>query len=122
MDGIVARTSAIHAGAGLSTRLGTYVRGFLGAGAGPNSRSDATWRIDAALRFHLDPFRESRWAPYAGGGVSVMRNEGDARPWLLLIVGLEGPLWRGVAPAFEVGAGGGARIGLALRAGKRNSR
>lgn len=111
---------AVQAGAGLAMRFGTYLRLAGVVGAGPHF-SDAGerlgWRAELTGRFQLDPFRERRWAPYASAGVSVRGAGSDAEEYLLLLIGVEGPLARGWSPAFEAGLGGGARIGLVLRRG-----
>lgn len=123
LDVIAAHTTAVQAGYGLSVLAGTYVRTGLvvGAGAGRNG-FDA--RTDLITRFSFDPFRQSRWAPYAGGGVSGRFRptaDGGTNAYLLVFLGLEGPLPRGqssgIVPAFELGLGGGARFGVILRRG-----
>lgn len=124
-DVIISPLTAVHAGAGLSVPLGTYVRAGFVVAAGTGSRGlDA--RTDAILRFQLDPFRQKRWAPYGGGGISVRyRGEEfeDTREYLLVFAGVEGPLFsRRWVPAVEVGLGGGTRIGLVLRQGVRGRR
>jgi hypothetical protein len=115
IDAIAARTPAVHAGIGMTTRLGTYLRSGMVAGIG-DSRDGLSGRIDLVNRFHLDPFRESEWAPYAGGGLSARFDEGHkARGYLLLTIGVDGPPRRGLATSIEAGLGGGGRIGLAIR-------
>ena len=81
-------------------------------------------RADFVSRFSLDSFRQSRWVPYAGGGLSGRFRslaDGGAKGYLLVFLGIEGPLpdgkMSGWAPAVEVGLGGGARVGLILRRG-----
>jgi hypothetical protein len=121
IDGLFARSSAVEAGYGVSIPAGIYVRnGLVGAvGAG---RHGLEGRTDFVTRFSFDPFRESRWAPYGGGGVSGRYRpaaDGGSRAYLLIFLGIEGQLPTGHAagwiPAFEVGLGGGARVGLILR-------
>jgi hypothetical protein len=113
VDGFTAEPWAMHASVGATAPLGTYVRfgvvGGIGSGAG-----GVSGRADLIARFTLDPFRERRWAPYAVGGVSSRFGEGS-RNALVLLAGLEGPARRGVAPALELGFGGGFRAGLILR-------
>jgi hypothetical protein len=72
----------------------------------------------------MDPFRQSRWAPYAGAGLSGRyrsERDGGPRAYLLVFLGVEGPLALGAlegwVPAFELGLGGGARVGVILRRG-----
>ena len=123
VDGIFARSSGVEAGYGVSIPAGIYVRtGLVGAiGAG---RHGVESRADFISRFSLDPFRQSRWAPYAGAGLSGRFRalpDGGAKGYLLVFLGFEGPLPRGQAygwvPAVELGLGGGARVGLILRRG-----
>lgn len=105
----------VHAGAGITAPLGTYVRfGVVGGvGAGGEGLSG---RADLIARFTLDPFRERRWAPYAVGGISA-RFDDRSRQFLLLMAGVEGPVRGGLAPAVEFGFGGSFRFGVALRQG-----
>jgi hypothetical protein len=128
VDAIVAHTTGIEAGLGLSVPSGIYMR--LGAVAGVGAgRHGAEGRTDLIARFSLDPFRQSRWAPYGGAGISGRyRNEldGGSRANLLVFLGVEGPLplgaSSGIVPAVEVGLGGGARIGVILRRGTTSRR
>ena len=115
LDGIIARLSALHLGAGFTVPAGTYVR--MGAVAGVGfSRNGLSGRIDGFARFHFDPLRQSRWAPYGGGGISGrFDNDEKARAYLLLLLGLDGPVYSGATPSFELGLGGGARIGVIFR-------
>jgi hypothetical protein len=123
VDGIFARTSGVEAGYGVSIPVGIYVRaGLVGAvGAG---RHGVESRADFISRFSLDPFRESRWAPYAGAGISGRFRDsadGGAKGFLLILLGIEGPLpvtqLSGWVPAVELGLGGGTRVGVILRRG-----
>jgi hypothetical protein len=123
VDGIFAHTSGVEAGVGVSIPTGIYVRTGLVAGAGVGEHG-AEGRTDLLSRFSLDPFRQSRWSLYGGGGMSGRyrtRADGGTHAYLLLFVGLEGPLplgeTAGWVPAVEAGLGGGARIGLILRRG-----
>ncbi len=123
LDAIFARSGAVEAGYGLTIPAGIYVRSGLvaGIGAGPHGIEG---RADLISRFSLDPFRQSRWAPYAGAGLSGRYRhdrDGGARAYLLVFLGLEGPLALGAragwVPAFELGLGGGVRVGVILRRG-----
>jgi hypothetical protein len=123
LDGIFARTSGVEAGIGLSVPSGIYMRSGLVGAIGPG-RHGVEGRTDFFSRFSLDPFRQSRWAPYGGAGVSGRyraRLDGGARAYLLVFLGVEGPLpmgrTAGIVPAFELGLGGGARFGVILRRG-----
>jgi hypothetical protein len=123
IDGIFARTSGVEAGLGLTVPNGIYLRSGLVAGIGAG-RHGLEGRTDFVARFSLDPFRQSRWAPYAGGGVSGRyRSEldGGAHAYLMIFLGVEGPLavgrTSGWVPAFEAGLGGGARVAVIMRRG-----
>ena len=123
VDALVAHTAGVEAGLGLSVPAGLYMRWGLVGGVGAGAHG-AEGRTDFIARFNLDPFRQSRWAPYAGGGISGRyrtERDGGARGYLLVYLGLEGPLalgsTSGFVPAFELGLGGGARFGVVLRRG-----
>src|SRR4051812_28485830 len=123
IDGFFARTSAVQAGLGISIPAGIYVRTGLVAAAGAG-RNGFQGRTDLVSRFSLDPFRQSRWAPYAGAGLSGLYRataDGGSKGYLLVFLGIEGPLpyqsagyepTAGWVPFLEAGLGGGARLGI----------
>lgn len=121
LDGIFARTPGVETGLGFTVPNGIYVRSGLVAGVGAG-RHGVEGRTDFVSRFSLDPFRQSRWAPYAGGGVSGRYRsdlDGGSRGYLMIFLGVEGPLplgrTEGWVPAVEVGLGGGARVAVVMR-------
>jgi len=123
LDAIIARSMGVEAGLGVSVPSGIYVRSGLVAGIGAG-RHGLEGRTDLFSRFSLDPFRQSRWAPYGGAGISGRyrsKLDGGSRAYLLVFLGVEGPLalgrTSGIVPAFELGLGGGARVGVVLRRG-----
>ena len=123
LDALVAHSSAVEAAIGVSVPAGLYVRTGVVAGVGIGAHG-AEGRTDLFSRFSLDPFRQSRWAPYAGGGISGRYRDdrdGGSRAYLVIFVGVEGPLpagrTRGFVPAFEVGLGGAARFSVIVRRG-----
>lgn len=123
LDGIFARTTGVEAGLGITVPAGIYVRSGLIAGIGAG-RHGVEGRTDLVSRFSLDPFRQSRWAPYAGGGLSGRyrsKLDGGSKAYLLIFLGVEGPLavgqMSGWVPAVEAGLGGGARVAVILRRG-----
>lgn len=121
VDGIFAQQSVFQVGAGIMSYAGTYMRAGVAGGIGI-SGGKVSARADLIADFHLDPFRETRWGPYVGGGMSF-RHDGDRdRAYLLALLGWEGPLKRGLTPAIEAGFGGGARIGLIIRRGRERTR
>ena len=125
-DAFFARVDAYHAGLAASTDLGSYVRldaiiagGVARAGFG----SGASGRAEVIGRFLLDPFRQSRWGVYGGGGLIARADEGaGTRGYLTLLVGAELPRAGSLTPAIEVGIGGGTRVGLVLRGTRRGRR
>jgi hypothetical protein len=115
IDVIVAGPPAAQAALGVLFTAGTYVRSGVEAGVGA-SRDGLSGRFDFVNRFHLDPFREHRWAPYAGGGLSSRFEESrKTRYYLLFVAGVDGPVRHGLTTAFEAGFGGGARVGVIVR-------
>jgi hypothetical protein len=123
LDAIIARTTGVEAGLGLSVPAGIYMRSGLVVGIGAG-RHGLEGRTDLISRFSLDPFRQSNWAPYGGAGISGRYRstlDGASRAYLLVFLGVEGPLplgrTSGIVPAFEVGLGGGARVAVILRRG-----
>lgn len=118
-DYIDARAATAHLGAGFSIPAGTYVRLGLVAAAGQAWRDghpEPAGRVDGIARFVVDPLREFRWAPYAAGGLGAMYDDGERwRAVLVGALGVEGPALRSIVPAFEVGFGGGVRLGVVLR-------
>ena len=113
------RTS-VQAGGGLQIPAGVYARiGIIGAAGTDfvNGATQPSGRIDVLGRFLLDPFRQARWGFSAGAGVSLRAHSGDhVRPVLLAALDWEGPRSSsGIAPAIQLGLGGGIRAGVALR-------
>ncbi len=80
--------------------------------------------MDVIGRFLLDPFQQMRWGLSVGGGLSVLAARGDRlRPVLAVAADLERRRTSpGIAPAFQLGLGGGVRAGMALRWGTVRTR
>jgi hypothetical protein len=126
-DAILGNVPTLQLGGGVVAPLGYYARLGVLVGAGVSRfGSDYTGgeRADVLIRFLLDPFRETRWGISAGGGVSLRfdRGDGTARPYLVVAIDFEGPRRDGMSPAVQVGLGGGARIGIALRRSRGQAR
>ena len=119
VDFIDARAAAAHFGVGVSVPASTYVRLGIVAAAGQawrHGETSAAGRVDALVRFVVDPLREFRWAPYAAGGIGgIYDGEEEWRAVLVGVLGIEGPGAGSVVPAVEIGFGGGVRVGVALR-------
>jgi hypothetical protein len=120
-DAIVARQTAAQVGVGVVVPLGIYVRFSVDAAGGAtfaDNASRASGRIDAIGRFLLDPFRETPVAVSFGGGLSVPYVDGQShvRPYLTAVIDIEGQKRGRITPALQIGLGGGARVGIVLRA------
>lgn len=125
-DHTAARVRRLEGSAGIVLPAGTYVRIALtgGAGGGEEHGSRFTaYRADAAVRFQLDPFHQARAGVYGGAGVAWLGGRGRAgTARLTLGAGLELPEWGPLAPALELGVGGGVRIAIAIRSASRRWR
>ena len=111
LDALLASRTATELGAGIFVPVGTYVRAGLVGGVGPITNPlRLTGRAELVGRFLLDPFYEHRWGPYVAGGLGVADH-----PYLVVLLGVDGPRWGRVTPALEAGVGHGVRVGLALR-------
>ncbi len=125
-DALFGSPTGAELGWGANVPVGYYLRLTATAAVGVARRDDrvvAAARVDVASRYLLDPFREFRWGPYAGGGLTT--RWADRRGWrsdLLVLLGIEGPESHGWRTAIEVGAGGGARLGVVLRPARKNGR
>jgi hypothetical protein len=128
IDGLAAdRQTGIQIGGGLQIPAGLYTRIGMIAAIGPEVVDGGTrlsGRFDVLARFLFDPFRQNSWGLSAGAGVSLRAVMSDnMRPLLLAAIDLEGPLSaRGISPAFQLGLGGGVRLGAVMRWGARGSR
>jgi hypothetical protein len=126
IDATSADVQRLELGTGVAIPMGTYVRVALLAGGGL-ARDDrngsraygdrvAAARADIVARFRLDPFHQSLHGLYSGGGVSYLASKGErGRVYVTLLAGLELRDRGHIAPAIELGLGGGVRLGIALR-------
>lgn len=119
LDAIQGHGTLVHAGAGITIPAGTYVRVAAIGAIGPrwdDGETSLSGRTDVIARFLFDPLRQTPIALSLGGGVSVPYETGErVRPYLTAVVDIEGRQRGGLAPALQVGLGGGVRIGLAFR-------
>lgn len=125
-DFIAARESLVQIGGGLNLPAGYYVRLGVDVAGGPQFAAGRTvfaGRTDFTARFLLDPFMETRYGLYGGGGVSVRWTDVQGwREYLVVLAGLEGPAHSGWRSAIEAGLGGGTRVGVVLRRARTASR
>jgi len=125
-DARVGAPSAIQLGAGANVPAGAYVRLGAAVAIGPawrEGRSVTSARVDAVARYLLDPFREIRWAPYGGAGFTAGADGSDPwRAYVLVLVGLEGPVRNGWRTALELSLGGGTRAAIVMRRARVNGR
>jgi hypothetical protein len=119
VDDINGRGNTLQAGGGLTVPAGIYVRVAMDVAGGTtwhDGGAHASGRGDVIARFSLDPLRESPLGLSLGGGVSVPVVEGDrARPYATIVLDLEGRRRGAWTPAVQLGLGGGARLGIAIR-------
>jgi hypothetical protein len=123
---VVSPVGGVTAGAGVNVRAGWYARLGVAVSAGA-VRVDETWaatqRAEATARLLFDPFAERRRGFYAGAGIGADRDaSGRTRGLLLGVVGMEGAATGRVVPALELTLGGGARLGVVLRARRPQGR
>jgi hypothetical protein len=115
-------------GIGANMAADSYVRIGLDVAGGIAARDGGVGaaRADLVARYLFDPFKEIRWGPYAGGGISAQwydRSGGaNWRGNLLVVLGVEGPVHAGWRTSVELGLGGGARLGVVLRRARSNGR
>ncbi|MGH7627365.1 MAG: hypothetical protein ACREOJ_18860 [Gemmatimonadaceae bacterium] len=126
VDVFMADITAVQAGLELSAPAGTNMRVAIVGAAGESWRdgeSGLSARAELTGRFLLDPEFRARWAPYVGGGVGARYDRvGDWRGVLSVVIGVEGPKWRGTVPFMEAGYGGGARLGVGFRKSRAGRR
>jgi hypothetical protein len=116
LDALIGDRTAIEPGAGIFVPLGTYVRAGIVGGVGPITNPlRITGRAEVIGRFLLDPLYEHHWGPYIAAGLGEGSIGVAPHPYLLALLGVEGPRWGPVTPALEAGVGNGVRVGFALR-------
>jgi hypothetical protein len=105
-------------GAGANIPAGYYVRVGVGASAVHDWDRAGGHALMAGLaaRFLLDPFAESAWGAYAGGGLGAEWRSGErGRPAVTLQLGMALPGQGRWERAVEVEAGAGLRVAFVLR-------
>jgi hypothetical protein len=104
-----------HVGAGLTWRAGNYIR--ISAIGGRALAEGDSYRGELIGRATLDPFRRRRVALSIGGGLGIAHEA-----YMIALVELEGPAWKGISPAVQAGVGRGYRAGVVLRRAIRGRR
>jgi hypothetical protein len=82
-----------------------------------DTASGSRQRVEAQVRFLLDPIAENRWGLSFAGGVGVRKD-----PYLMAAVDLEGPAVSWMRPAIQVALGGGTRMAVIFRSARKNRR
>ena len=118
-DALIDRDAGGQVALGVAFATAYNVRLGLDVGAGGFCRTTgwaSTGRLDLIARVLSDPFRRSRWALSAGGGIGQLV-ERDARPRTVAVVAVavDGPSDGRWVPGVEVGLGGGFRVGVTFR-------
>lgn len=116
LDIIAGRFTAVQAAYEVQVPINRYFSPGAAIGVGAGGEGLST-RLDLFGRFSLDPQRTGSWEPYIGGGLTT-RYDSDGpgvRTYLLAFLGINGPKTGKYATGFEIGAGGGVRLGVTLR-------
>ncbi len=119
-DALLARDAVAQVAVGVVAAAAYNLRLALDVGAGgvrdASGGVSAAGRVDLLARWLSDPFRQSKRAVHAGGGVGVLLAQGAApRPVAIVTVGVEGTSDGPWVPGVELGLGGGVRLGVTLR-------
>ena len=105
--------------AGFHMNTGTYVRfaGLAGIGTAWNSDDEGqSYRFELQGRFHMDPFRNSRFGLYGVGGVTATHDPFlDWQSRLVVGAGVELPAHGRATWAIEAAFAGGFRISFLTR-------
>ena len=112
-------------GAGVNVPAGYYVRVGVDGAVGVRQRDGTTTssaRADFTARFLLDPFAEQRVGWYAGGGLTAVHDGAEWQPFVMLVVGREGPTTGRWRSAVEGSIGDGLRLSVVLRRARVNGR
>lgn len=129
LEGVAADAPTVLGAVGVNWRAGWYARPAVLVGlGGVQPTGGGAWtgalRVDAAVRFHLDPFAERPRGLYGGVGVSWRHLAasgigGGETPILTAHAGLEGRKGAQRVWALELGLGGGVRAAVILRKARR---
>lgn len=125
-DAIAASTPSLQLGGGVNIPAGIYVRLGATVAGGVAHRDGVTHgagRGEVVARFLLDPYAEFPLALYGLGGISAMFDPFEEwRPRVMVGLGVESRVRNRRAVAVELALGGGVRLGVAVRRGRRFGR
>lgn len=113
------------AGIGFNVPAGYYLRvaPTLIAGRRLGESPQDFARLEVVGRFSLDPFRQSRWGPWAGGGLAAeWERDAPGRALIMLALGTDLPGTSGWQPSVELAVGGGTRVSLSVKPVRRAGR
>lgn len=86
---------------------------FWGSASLGSERDRTRMRAEGLVGFHIVPPNSAGWGIYSGAGVALHTIGVPTRGYLTLLLGIEPKSRRG--PFFEVGVGGGVRLGAGYR-------
>ena len=125
-DAILDRDPGAQLAVGVAVAGAYNVRIGLDAGAGGVRRAGgwvSAGRLELLARILTDPFRTTRWALSAGGGIGQhFECKATPRTVAIVTIGVDGPSDGGWVPGVEIGLGGGVRAGVAFRRAPRGQR
>ncbi len=121
--GAFASTRFLGGGLGFALRSQGRTRVGLSVSAGDLSRrSDGGerahtfgGRVELMASYHVNPYKRSGVAPYAGGGVAVAATSDEMFEYVLLVFGLETAPGGRTGWFTELGIGGGVRVSAGYR-------
>lgn len=119
--GVLSKPAVSLAGAGRAWRDRGRTRVGWVALLGSDGNGGLVGRAELAYHFLLDPAKRLGNGVYTGGGVAVAVSEGRARPFLMLVVGVENSPAGRRGTFIEVGVGGGLRAAIGMRWRKQNA-
>jgi hypothetical protein len=116
---------SVGAGVGFNVPAGYYLRvaPMLIAGRRLTETPRDFARVEVVGRFSLDPFRQSRWGPWAGAGLAAeWERDVAGRALVVLALGTDLPGTAGWKPTVELAIGGGTRVSLGFKPVRRAGR
>lgn len=72
-------------------------------------------RGELMASYHVNPYKRSGFAPYAGGGLAITATSDEMEEYVLLVIGVEGAPGGPRGWFVETGVGGGVRVSAGYR-------